>query len=104
MQRLHEDDLVGHVQTIENWRVLKFPAIAEENESYTIQTPYGPRVFERKAGDALHPAREPLEVLDQLRHAQGKTTSPVNTNKLLATGGGLVKISWFKKYTEPICP
>ena len=53
MQRLHEDDLVGHVQTLENWRVLKFPAIAEENESHSIQTPYGPRRYQRKVGEAI---------------------------------------------------
>jgi hypothetical protein len=41
MQRLHEDDLVGHVQTLEDWRVLNFPAIAEHDEHYTIQTPFG---------------------------------------------------------------
>src|SRR5215470_2393185 len=29
MQRLHEDDLVGHVLAQEEWEVLRFPAIAE---------------------------------------------------------------------------
>jgi hypothetical protein len=29
MQRLHEDDLVGHVLAQEPWEVLSFPAIAE---------------------------------------------------------------------------
>ena len=29
MQRLHEDDLVGHVLTQEPWEVVRFPAIAE---------------------------------------------------------------------------
>ena len=29
MQRLHEDDLVGHVLEQESWEVLRFPAIAE---------------------------------------------------------------------------
>jgi hypothetical protein len=32
MQRLHEDDLVGHVLTQEPWEVISFPAIAEEDE------------------------------------------------------------------------
>ena len=31
MQRLHEDDLVGHVLEQEPWEVLRFPAIAEED-------------------------------------------------------------------------
>src|SRR5499433_3149808 len=36
MQRLHEDDLVGHVLEQEPWEVVRFPAIGEENESYTV--------------------------------------------------------------------
>ena len=32
MQRLHEDDLVGHVLAQEPWEVLSFPAIAEADE------------------------------------------------------------------------
>ena len=38
MQRLHEDDLVGHVLGMEPWKVLRFPAIAEEDENHVIQT------------------------------------------------------------------
>ena len=37
MQRLHEDDLVGHVLQKDNWKVLRFPAIAIEDEQYDIQ-------------------------------------------------------------------
>ena len=32
MQRLHQDDLVGHVLEQEDWEVLSFPAIAEQDE------------------------------------------------------------------------
>ncbi|MGA8182380.1 MAG: hypothetical protein WB819_01920 [Terriglobia bacterium] len=39
MQRLHEDDLAGHVFEQEPWRGVRFPAIAEENESHLVQTP-----------------------------------------------------------------
>src|SRR5262249_9995107 len=35
MQRLHEDDLVGHVLAQESWEVLSFPAIAEADEVHT---------------------------------------------------------------------
>lgn len=99
MQRLHEDDLVGHVQQIENWRVLKFPAIAEENECYEIQTPYGPRRFERKVGEALHPEREPLGVLNRLREALGEYNFAGQYQQAPAPlGGGYVKEEWFKTY------
>jgi len=53
MQRLHEDDLVGHVLGMEPWKVIRFPTIAEEDESYVIQTPYSIQRFERRAGEAL---------------------------------------------------
>jgi len=100
MQRLHEDDLVGHVGPIEKWLVLKFPAIAEQDESYTIQTPYGPRQCGRKAGEPLHQAREPLEVLDQIRHSQGEYNFASQYQQSPAPlGGGMVKVSWFKTYT-----
>jgi hypothetical protein len=38
MQRLHEDDLVGHVLGQEPWEVLSFPAIAEADEEHRIET------------------------------------------------------------------
>src|SRR5712664_1253635 len=36
MQRLHEDDLVGHVFGQEPWEVLSFPAIAEKDDEHRI--------------------------------------------------------------------
>jgi hypothetical protein len=67
MQRLHEDDLVGHVMKQGGWHLLKFPAIAEENESHSVRTPYGQKLVTRTRGGALQPAREPLEVLAEIR-------------------------------------
>jgi hypothetical protein len=55
MQRLHQDDLVGHVLEKEPWEVLSFPAIAEEDEVHLIEGPLGHRLFKRQAGEALHP-------------------------------------------------
>jgi hypothetical protein len=59
MQRLHEDDLVGHVLGLEPWTIIRLPAIAEVDERHEIRTPYGIQLFERFAGEALHPEREP---------------------------------------------
>jgi hypothetical protein len=41
MQRLHQDDLIGHVLLQDDWTVLSFPAIAEEPECVPFWTPYG---------------------------------------------------------------
>jgi len=105
MQRLHEDDLVGHVLGVEPWNVIRFPAIAEENETHLIQTPYGTRRFERRVGEALHPQREPLEVLNHLREAQGEYNFAGQYQQAPSPmGGGLIKIPWFKTYTPEQLP
>jgi len=105
MQRLHEDDLVGHVLSLEPWKVVRFPAIAEEDEIHVIQTPYGVRRFRRRAGEALHPAREPLEVLHRIREAQGEYNFAGQYQQAPAPlGGGMVKKDWFKTYTPVDLP
>lgn len=105
MQRLHEDDLVGHVLGMEPWKVIRFPAIAEEDETHIIQTPYGTRRFTRRAGEALHPEREPLGVLNHLREAQGEYNFAGQYQQAPAPlGGGLVKAEWFKTYTAADVP
>ena len=55
MQRLHEDDLVGHVLAQEQWEILSFPAIAEKDEEHRIEMILEPRCFSRRQGEALHP-------------------------------------------------
>jgi predicted phage terminase large subunit-like protein len=105
MQRLHEDDLVGHVLEQGGWRLLKFPAIAEEEERHEIDTPYGTRVYTRKAGEALHPEREPLEVLAQAREIQGEYNFAGQYQQAPAPlGGGLVKREWLHTYTQEDLP
>jgi hypothetical protein len=47
MQRLHEDDLVGHVLGQEPWEVVSFPAIAEADEVHEMETIWGPQCFTR---------------------------------------------------------
>ena len=54
MQRLHEDDLVGHVLEQEHWDHVRLPAIAEEEETHFIETPFGTRTVHRHVGEPLH--------------------------------------------------
>jgi predicted phage terminase large subunit-like protein len=101
MQRLHEDDLVGHVLQQGDWRILRFPAIAEENEDHVVQTPFGRRIFTRQEGEVLHAEREPLDVLAQMREVQGEYNFAGQYQQSPAPlGGGLVKAEWYKTYTE----
>ena len=74
MQRLHLDDLVGHVLEKEDWEVINLPAIAQEDEVWDYATFLGPTQYVRQAGELLHPAREPQHVLDALRTTLGEYT------------------------------
>jgi predicted phage terminase large subunit-like protein len=105
MQRLHEDDLVGHVLAQEPWEVLSFPAIAEADEVHEIETILGTRRFRRRQGEALHPEREPLEVLDRIRGTIGEYHFAGQYQQSPAPlGGGLVKLEWFKRYRQDELP
>jgi predicted phage terminase large subunit-like protein len=99
MQRLHEDDLVGHVLAQEGWEIVRFPAIAEEDEVHEIETIWGPQCFTRRRGEALHPEREPLDTLERLRRTLGEYNFAGQYQQTPAPlGGGLVKEEWFRRY------
>ena len=67
MQRLHLEDLVGHVLESGPWDVLRLPAIAEGEECHLIEGPLGRRFFRRRRGDALHPERESAASLAEIK-------------------------------------
>jgi predicted phage terminase large subunit-like protein len=105
MQRLHEDDLVGHVLKREAWEVLSFAAIAEADEKRAFDTPFGPRGFDREAGEALHPERESLETLRQIRAAIGEANFAGQYQQTpTPNGGGMVKAAWFPRYRPEDLP
>jgi len=105
MHRLHEDDLVGHVLAQEDWEVVRFPAIAEADERYLIDTLAGPRVFTRACGEALHPARESLAMLEQIRRTIGEYNFAGQYQQAPAPlGGGLVKAAWFRHCAQDEMP
>ncbi|HET9743447.1 MAG TPA: phage terminase large subunit [Terriglobales bacterium] len=110
MQRLHEDDLVGHVLDIERrqgleiepkWKLLRFPAIAEADEQHVVTRLNKTFTYQRRAGEALHPQREPLEILAQLRETQGEYTFAGQYQQSPAPlGGGMVKRKWFRSDSD----
>jgi predicted phage terminase large subunit-like protein len=105
MQRLHEDDLVGHLSSQPDWKILRFPAIAEEDETHVITTPYGPATYTRRQGEALHPERESLEILCGIENIQGSYNFNGQYQQRPAPlGGGMVKLEWFKSYAPHECP
>lgn len=99
MQRLHEDDLVGHVLRQHGWEVVRLPAIAEEDETYRFKTPLGWQTVTRIAGTALHPERESLETLLQIKATQGELNFAGQYQQAPAPrGGGLLKEAWLGRY------
>ncbi len=98
MQRLHVDDLVGHVLKAGGWTHLNLSAIAAED----VRVPIGDgRFHHRSAGDLLHPEREPLSVLDELRAGMGSATfSAQYLQEPVPAGGNLVQWEWFGTWTQ----
>ena len=101
MQRLYQNDLVGHLIEQGGWTVLSFPAIAEQDEEYVVETAFGTERFTRKRGQALHPERESLEDLESFRRQMGEYNFAAQYQQSpVPLGGGLIKRAWFRTY-EP---
>jgi predicted phage terminase large subunit-like protein len=98
MQRVHINDLTGFVEG-EGFHKLSLPAIALHDEAIQIDDEL---VHRRRAGEALHPGREDLVVLEQMKNAVG----PAIFNALYqqdpdAPDGGLFKRKYFAFVDKP---
>lgn len=81
------------------FRLLSFAAIAQEDEEYDYATPFGRRRHVRRAGEALHPEREPLEVLEEQRRLLSSVFfSAQYLQEPVPLAGNLVKRSWLRHY------
>lgn len=69
MQRLHEDDLTGHLLEL-GFEQLRLPSVADEPQRHVF--PVTGRVVEREQGDLLWPERFPEHVLDDFRASLGE--------------------------------
>jgi predicted phage terminase large subunit-like protein len=98
MQRTHEEDLVGYLTQQEGWHHLNLPAIAQVEE----KIPLGDSVFHtRTIGEALHPAREPLEELARIKEQLGPHAFGAQYQQTpIPTGGGIVEWERFKTYDQ----
>jgi predicted phage terminase large subunit-like protein len=102
MQRLHEDDLAGHLLRQGGWQHLDLPAIAIEDNII----PIGPgKHITRRRGDVLHPERESQEVLDRIKAEIGSLMfSAQYQQRPVPVEGNLVKRDWFRFYEQPPQP
>jgi predicted phage terminase large subunit-like protein len=102
MQRLHEDDLVGHVLAQgDDWEVLDIPAIAPQDRIYRLGRDPRDR-HHRVEGEVLDPVREPREALDSLRRTLGTLSfSAQYLQNPLPLEGNLVRREWLQYYGAP---
>lgn len=92
MTRWHEDDLAGRLlkaaeaedEHAEQWKVLSFPAIAEEDEVWEE------RVV-RKAGEPLHPERYNLPALQRIKARNYRTWLALYQQRPTAQEGNILK-------------
>lgn len=105
MQRWHSADLVGRLLEddeerkkqgllTEEWEVINFPALAEEDEYWNGQ-------LIRKQGEALWPSKFPIDVLQNIREVQGvyNWSSQYAQNPILAENQEFKK-EFFKYFEE----
>jgi predicted phage terminase large subunit-like protein len=102
MQRLHENDLAGHLLGQGGWEHLDLPAIAVEDS--VIPIGHG-KFFTRRRGEVLHAERESHAVLERIKTEIGSLMfSAQYQQRPVPLEGNLVKRDWFRFYDQPPQP
>jgi predicted phage terminase large subunit-like protein len=99
MQRLHDEDLVGHLLRQGGWEHLCLPAIAVQDE----QIPIGDCEFHhRKKGELLNPEFEPLSSLEATKRMMGTMHFQAQYQQApVPESGNLIKLDWIKYFQSP---
>lgn len=96
MQRLHEEDLAGHLLEAGGWEHLSLPAIAETGEEIALTSV---RTYKRASGVALHPEREPIAILERLKATMGSALFSAQYQQAPVPTEGLhIRRDWLKRY------
>ena len=98
MQRLHEDDLAGHLLPRGDWHHLNLPAIAERDQLIVL----GPHnTHDRKPGEVLHPERESLQTLMRIKAEIGSLAfSAQYQQRPVPHEGNLIRRRWLRYYDQ----
>jgi predicted phage terminase large subunit-like protein len=102
LTRWNEDDLAGRILAqaegdpdADQWEVIRFPAIAEEDEIDDDGTPL------RKLGEALHPARYPVARLNKIRKSiMGRFWFALYQQRPTSADGDMFKRGWWEWYAK----
>ena len=104
MQRLHQDDPAAMLME-QKWPTLKLAAIATEDEQHHYNTLMGRVTKLRKAGEVLHPAREPLEILEELKSDMGSFSFAAQYQQdPVPTEGNIIHRAWIARYVRSELP
>jgi len=101
MQRLHMDDPCGNLlcEPNNNWTVLSLSAIAEVDEMVQIEEN---KFHQRRAGEALHPEREPIALLQLIKAQYGSVLFAAHYQQRPVPRDGLLfKRDWLRWYEVP---
>lgn len=99
MQRLHEQDLSGHVLAKGGYEHLLIPMHYDPSRSRV--TMLGWKDPRTEAGELMHPARFPAEVVEQIERDIGSYAAAGQLEQRPAPAeGGIFKKSWWRFYEE----
>lgn len=98
MQRLHANDVAGHLLKKGGWEHLYIPAVAPVRQVFD----FGRCHIVREAGSLLHEKREDLQSIEKLKTALGSYAfSGQYQQEPTPLEGGMIKSTWFKRYDKP---
>jgi predicted phage terminase large subunit-like protein len=99
MQRLHDDDLAGHLQSQEDWHTVVIPAIATKDEVWDLG--FG-RTHHRAPGDLIQSSRMGATELDTRLRIMGRTAFDAQYQQQPVPDDGIViRKGWLRYYEEP---
>jgi predicted phage terminase large subunit-like protein len=102
-QRLHAEDLPGHLIAKGGWEELILPAINPKQKNYDVVV--GGLKGRFDAGRILQASRHDKKDLDQLKKDMGERDFEAQYNQCpLPPGGFIFKNSWVKRYEKPPGP
>ncbi len=102
MQRLHADDLTGHVVQQQKWQQLIIPAVATKRERWITETA---GEFTRRKGALLQPSRMGKAELEIRKRISGETNFQAQYQQQPSPEDGIViRRQWLRYYDEaPAC-
>lgn len=99
MQRLHEEDLTGHLLEQDTWTHLCIPALAETKIIYNF--PISKKIKIQNENEPLFVERENYEDIQKQKRALGSIAFAAQYQQQPSPAeGAIVKKEWFKFYNE----